>query len=195
LSYQLKTNTVKDEKGDLVTGSHSILTTWRKHFSQLSNVHEVKDVRQGDINTAEPLVPLPSAFEIEMAIGKLQRHKSPGTDEIPAELMKAGGRTIHSGIHNLMNSIWNKEELPEQWQELIMVPIYKKSDKTECSNYRDTSLLSTTYKVSSNIPLSRLTLHAEAIIGDDLSGFQCIYSAFMKYFRKNGNTRSSASAL
>ena len=189
MSYQLRTNTVKDEKGDLVTDSHSILAKWGKHFSQLLNVHEVNYVRQGDIHTAEPLVPLPSAFEIEMAIEKLQRHISPGTDQIPAELMKAGGRTIHSGIHNLTNSIWNKEELPEQWQESIMVPIYKKSDKTECSNYRDISLLSTTYKVSSNIPLSRLTLDAEEIIGDDLSGFQCIYSAFIKYFRKNGNTR------
>jgi len=92
-----------------------ILTTWRNHFSQLLNVHDIKDVRQADIHTAEPLVPEPSASETEMAIEKLKRHKSPSTDLLPAELMKAGGRTIHSDIHRLMNSIWNKEELPEQW--------------------------------------------------------------------------------
>jgi hypothetical protein len=39
-------------------------------------------------------------------------------------------------IHKLINSIWNKEELPEQWNESIFVPIYKKVDKTDCSNYR-----------------------------------------------------------
>jgi hypothetical protein len=39
-------------------------------------------------------------------------HKSPGIDQIPAELIKAGGRTIGSEIHKLTNSIWNKEELP-----------------------------------------------------------------------------------
>jgi hypothetical protein len=54
--------------------------------------------------------------EVEMAVEKLKRHKSPGTDQLPAELMKVGGRTIHAQIHKLTNSIWNKEELPEQWQ-------------------------------------------------------------------------------
>jgi hypothetical protein len=48
-----------------------------------------------------------------MAIENLKRHKLPGTDQIPAELIKAGGRTIRSEIHKLTNSIWNKEELPE----------------------------------------------------------------------------------
>jgi len=55
--YQSKTNIVKDEKGDLVTGSHSFLASWRNHFSQLLNVHGVNDVRQTEIHTAEPLVP------------------------------------------------------------------------------------------------------------------------------------------
>jgi hypothetical protein len=36
-----------------------------------------------------------------------------------------------SEIHKLVNSIWNKEELPEQWKESIIVPIYKKGDKTD----------------------------------------------------------------
>jgi len=52
----------------LVTNSHDILARWRNHFSQLLNVHEVNDVRQTEIHTAEPLVPEPSAFEFEMAV-------------------------------------------------------------------------------------------------------------------------------
>ena len=47
-----------------------------------------------DIHTAELLVPEPSAFEVEMAIKKLKEHTSPGIDQIPAELIKAGCRTI-----------------------------------------------------------------------------------------------------
>ena len=74
--------------------SHSILVWWRNHFSQLLNVHGVYDDRQTEIHTAEPLVTETSAFEFEMATEKLKRHKSPGTDEIPAELIKVGGRTI-----------------------------------------------------------------------------------------------------
>jgi hypothetical protein len=136
------------------------------------NVHGVKDVRQTEIHTAEPLVHKPSDSEVEMAIEKLKRHKSPGIDQIPAELIKAGGRAIHSEIHKLINSIWNKEELPEQWKESIIVPIYKKGDKTDCSNYRGLSLLSNTYKILSNILLSRLTPYAEEIIGEDVCEFR-----------------------
>ena len=66
--YQLRTNIVKDETGDLVTGSYSILGRWRDYFSQLLNVHGVHDVRQIETHTAEPLVPEPSAFEVELAI-------------------------------------------------------------------------------------------------------------------------------
>jgi hypothetical protein len=70
-----------------------------------------------------------------LAIEKLKRHKSPGIDQIPAELTKAGGRTIWGAIHKLIISIWNKEELPEEWKESIIVPIYKEEDKTDSNNY------------------------------------------------------------
>jgi hypothetical protein len=56
------------------------------------NVRGVHNVRQMDIHTAEPLVPEPSLVEVEIAIGKLKLYKSPGTDQIPAELIKAGGK-------------------------------------------------------------------------------------------------------
>jgi hypothetical protein len=135
--YQPRNNVLKDEKGDLVADSHSTLARWRNYFFQLLNVHGVNDVRQTEIHTAEPLVPELSVSEFEMTIEKLKGHKSPGIDQIPAELIKAGGRTIRSEIHKFINSIWNKEELPEQWKESIIVPIYKKGDKIDCSNYRD----------------------------------------------------------
>jgi len=83
-----------------------------------------------------------------------------------------GGKKIRCQIHKLIISIWNKEELPE-WKELIIVPIYKKGGKTDCSNYRGMSLLLTMYKILSNILLSRLTPYAEEIIGDHQCGFQC----------------------
>jgi len=155
--YHPRNNTAKDEKGDLFTDSLSILARWRKHFSQLFIVHGVNDVRQTEIHTAEPLLPYPSSLVFEMATEKLKRHKSLGIDKIPAELFKAWGRTIPSEIHKLIHSIWNKEELSEEWKESIIVPTYKKGDKTECSNYRGISLLSTTYIILFNILLSTLT--------------------------------------
>jgi hypothetical protein len=126
--YHCRCNIVKDENGDLVADTHSILARYMNHFSQLYNVHGVSDVRQTEINTGQPLKPEQSTLEVELAIEKLKKHKSPGTDQIPAELIKAGGRTIHSEIHKLINSICHTEELPEEWKESITVPIYRKGD-------------------------------------------------------------------
>jgi hypothetical protein len=90
------------------------------------NVHGVHDVRQMDINTDQSLIPEPNLVEVEIATGKLKRHKSPGIDQIPAELIIARGKTLCSEIQRLICSIWNKEELPQQWKECIIVPIYKR---------------------------------------------------------------------
>ena len=92
-------------------------------------------------------MPEPSDFEFEMVIKKRKRHKSAGTDHIPVELIKSGGRIFRSEIHNLINSIRNKEELPEEWKKSIIVPSFRKGDKRDCSNHRHVTM-STTYKIS-----------------------------------------------
>jgi hypothetical protein len=111
------------------------------------NVKGPAGIRQTEIQTAEPFVPEPSAAWVEVAIRKMKRYKAPGSDQIPAELIQAEWETLHSEIHKLIMLIWNKEELPHQWRESIVVPIHKKGDKTDCSNYGGISLLSTSYKI------------------------------------------------
>jgi hypothetical protein len=113
---------------------HKILNGWKNYFCQLLNLHRVGGVRQTEIHTAEPITPEPSASEVEVAIEKLKRYKYPVVDEIPAELNQAGGETLCFEIHKLIKSNWNKE-LPHQWKESVVVPIHKKGDKTDCSNY------------------------------------------------------------
>jgi hypothetical protein len=80
--------------------------------------------------------------------------------------------TFGGSINSSINSIWNKEELPDQWKESIIILVYKKGDKTDCSNYRGISLLSTSYKIVSNILLSRLNPYIDEIIGDNQCGFR-----------------------
>jgi hypothetical protein len=119
-----------------------------------------------------------------MAIEKIKRPKSPAVDQISAELIKAVCRTIRSDIHKLIIPNRNKEELPEEWKESVIVPINNKGDKTDCSNYRGISLLSTLYKILPDILLSRLTPYAEEIICVDLdtaAQLLIIHSAFVKY--------------
>ena len=106
---------------------------------------------------------MPSSFEFEMAIEKLKGHKVPCTDQIPAKLIKAGGRTTRYEFHKLIISVWIKEEFSEDWKESIIVPIYKNGDKTDFNNYR--GILFCHY-VQNFILLSRLTPYAEEIIED-----------------------------
>jgi hypothetical protein len=68
---------------------------------------------------------------VEIAIAKLKKYKSPGSDQIMAELIQAGGEILLSVMHKLINSVWNKEGLPDEWKESIIVPIYKEGDKTD----------------------------------------------------------------
>jgi hypothetical protein len=135
-------------------------------------VHRVSDVRKIEIHTAELLVPDPSPFEVEIAIAKLKRYKLPGSDQIQAELIQAGGETLWSETHKLINSFG----------------IRKNCDKLT-SNYHGIWLLSTSYKTVSNI-LSRLSPYIDEIIGDHqrefiVTGQLLIRSlAFIRYWRK-----------
>jgi hypothetical protein len=64
---------VKDENGDLLADSDNILNRWKNYFSQLLNVHNVSDVRQIEVHTAESLVPSPSCLDVEIAIARIKK--------------------------------------------------------------------------------------------------------------------------
>jgi hypothetical protein len=64
---------VKDENGDLLADSHSILNRWKNYLSQLLNVHNVSDIWHIEIHTSRPLVPGPHHLEVEIAIAKLKK--------------------------------------------------------------------------------------------------------------------------
>jgi hypothetical protein len=99
MDYQPRSNLFNDENGDLLADSNIILNRWKSYFSQLLNVHNISDVRQIEIHTAEPLVPGSCHLEVEISIAKLKNYKSPGSDQIPAELYKAGGEILASVIN------------------------------------------------------------------------------------------------
>jgi len=109
-------------------------------------------------------------------------------------LIKAGGNTIRCAIHKRIIAIWNKEKLPGEWKESIIIPIHKKGDKTDCNDYRGISLLPATYKGISNILRSRLIPYAEEIIEDHQYGFRRNRStadhmfSIRKILEKNRNT-------
>jgi hypothetical protein len=73
--YQPRNNIVKDEDGDLLADSHSILSRMKNFFSQILNVHGDNNIWQAEMHKGGPLVPEPGSSEVEIAIEKLQNCK------------------------------------------------------------------------------------------------------------------------
>jgi hypothetical protein len=69
--YKPRLYLVIHENSNLLEDSQNIMNMWKNYFHQLLNVNGIKDVRQTEIHTAEPLVPEPSFFEVEIAAEKL----------------------------------------------------------------------------------------------------------------------------
>jgi hypothetical protein len=65
----------------------------------------------------------------------MKMYKSMGVDQIPAQMIQLEGETLRLETHKLVKLIWNKEELPHQWKESIVLPIHQKVIKRDCSNY------------------------------------------------------------
>jgi hypothetical protein len=67
----------------------------------------------------------PSFSEVGIEIGKVTRCKSSGSDKIQGELITAEGETLLYEAHKLIISIWNKQQLPDQWKQSIILPVLK----------------------------------------------------------------------
>jgi hypothetical protein len=102
MGYQPRSNLVKDENGDLLADSNTIVNRWKSYFSQLLNVHQISDVRQTQIHTDEPLVPGHSHLQVEISIARLKNYTFPGSDQIPAYLIQTGGEILVSVIHKFI---------------------------------------------------------------------------------------------
>ena len=91
---------------------------------------------------------------------------------ISAEELKATGEPGVRIIHKLCNRIWDTGEIPQDWGRAVIVPIYKKKDKLDCSNYRGISLLSLAGKVFCSILHKRMQTQTEDILAESQAGFR-----------------------
>jgi hypothetical protein len=104
--YQPRTNLVRDEKGDLLADPHKNVNRWMNYFGQLLNVSGWGVLGRQKYRQQSHLCQSVASLEVEDAIGKLKRYKSPGADQIAAELISSGGGgTLHFEIHKLIKLI------------------------------------------------------------------------------------------
>nr|KAG5708629.1 hypothetical protein BaRGS_034846 [Batillaria attramentaria] len=126
---------VKDKNGHPLTTTEEQLKRWAEHFRELLNRPILET--PPDIPPAETELPIncdkPSKAEIRKAIMTLRNGKAAGPDEIPAEAIKADTETAVNMLHSLFSKIWEKEEVPAQWKEGIVIKLPKKGDLRDCS--------------------------------------------------------------
>ena len=105
-------------------------------------------LRAGNI---EDNIEEPTQEETTRVIKQLKNHKAAGEDGVNRELLKYGGQALYECIHSFLKRVWEREEIPDEWNTTLFVSFHKKRDKTECKNNRGLSHLSTRYKVFAKI--------------------------------------------
>ena len=104
----------------------------------------------------------------------LKNGKAAGPDEIPAEAIKADIETATNIVYSLFSKIWEREEIPAEWKEGILIKLPKKGDLTDCSNYGGIMLLSVLRKVLNRILLERIKEAVDRNLRDQQAGFRRI---------------------
>ena len=113
-----------------------------------------------------------SARNFKIAVASLKKGKSAGVDNIPAELVQAGGETMINVLTEICNRIWRTGEWPTPWTQSLIITLPKKGNLQLCQNYRTISLISHSSKVMLKVILNRLKPQAEEIIAEEQAGFR-----------------------
>jgi hypothetical protein len=110
--------------------------------------------------------------EVRQAISCLKNGKSPGIDDIPAELIKSAGESGVRIMHKLCKVIWRTKRWPEEWSKAVFIFLPKSGDLRDCKNYRTISLLCHASKILLIIIHNRIKQQSERELPDEQTGFR-----------------------
>ena len=155
----------------------SIQNRWVEHYSELLNRPSTVNM---DIIHNLPQRPIiaelsntPSLDEVISAVKKLNSGKAPDMNGFTAEILKSGGANMHSMLHHLMTHFWEKESVPQEWVDALLVSLFKSGGHDVCGNFRGISLLSIVGKVLARIQLDRLNTHITPnVVSESQCGFR-----------------------
>lgn len=166
---------VKNKNGtEVLTEPDDIMARWKEYFTELLNIPEVDrnewDERvRGEGMEGEERI---SMEEVRTALKDMRNGKAPGEDGIPTEILKHMGDGGIEWLHEILNQCWENKEVPDEWNKIIICPIYKKGDKMDCGNYRGIALGSHVAKIYERILERRLREVIEPMLGEWQNGFR-----------------------
>ena len=127
------------------------------------------DNRDGVITHLEPDILEP---EVRWALGSITRNKASGGDGIPAELFQILKDDAIKVLHSICQQNWKTQQCPQDWKRSVFIPIPKKGNAKECSNYHTISLISHASKVMLKMLQARLQQYMNREVPDVKAGFR-----------------------
>ena len=184
---QGRSSTIQDKSGKSLTEEKEILSRWTEYCSELYNYESCGD--NAVLHCSQPPEDLQILREeVEIAVASLKKGKSARVDNIPAELVQAGGETMIDILREICNRIRRTGEWPIPWTQSLIITFPKMGNLQLCQNYRTISLISHSSKVMLKVILNRLKPQAEKIIAEEQAGFRARRSTTESCVKSISNT-------
>lgn len=163
------TRAIKNNQGQMQTDTKEILDTWKNYYENMYNTTvdpEENAIQQ--INMEQTI----KREEVEDAIQKIKIGKASGEDDLSPEMLKWMGQSGTEWFWKICRQVWEEQKLPKDWENNLIVPIYKKGLQSQCENYRPICLAQTSFKIYTRILEKRLRNHIEPILEEEQAAFR-----------------------
>ena len=136
--------TIKDRNGTDLTEAEDIKKRWQEYTKELYKDLHDQDNHDGVITHLEPDI---LECEVKWVLESITTNKASESDGIPVELFQILKDDTVKVLHSICQQIWKTQQWPQDWKRLVFIPIPKKGNAKECSNYCTIALISHTSKV------------------------------------------------
>ena len=167
--FNPKLGGLKNKSGEDITSQDEVKARWKEYTEALYMKEPTLSSKHDEI--AYPQEPAILTSEVQKAIREIKKGKSPGSDDIPIELLSATGEEGLRLMTRLCQEIWDTGDWPQDWKKSVYIPIPKKGDSRVCSNNRTIALISHASKILLKIIQGRLEEHVRREIPDVQAGF------------------------
>ena len=168
--FHAKMGTIKDRNGMDLTEAEDIKKRWQEYTEKLykKDLYD-PDNHNGVITHLEPDI---LEFKVKWALGSITMNKASGGDGIPVELFQILKDDAVKVLHSICQKIWKTQQWPQDWKRSVFIPIPKKSNAKECSNYCSIALISHASKVIIKILQVRLQQYVNCELPGVQTGFR-----------------------
>ena len=153
-TFHVKMGTIKDRNSMDLIEAEDIKKRWQEYTEELykKDLHD-PDNHDGVITQLEPDI---LECEVKWALGSITTNKASGGDGVAVELFQILKDDAVKVLHSICQQIWKTQQWPQDWKRSVFIPILKKDNAKECSNYLTVALISHASKVMLTILQARL---------------------------------------